>query len=77
MLTNTVTMAMPAFVNTVPSTDRLYVKVETEDTADIGSYQLRPTITIYDTTGTCPNEQNVVTAFTILVFGIEPQPLED
>ena len=59
---------MPSFLTANTGTDSLYVKVETSDPADIGSYRLRPTITVYDSTGACPNEVEVVTAFNVLVF---------
>ena len=45
--------------------------------ADIGFYRLRPELTVYDPNGVCPNEVSLVTEFSLTVFGLVPQALDD
>jgi len=45
--------------------------------ADTGFYRLRPELTVYDPNGVCPNEVSLVTEFSLTVFGLVPQALED
>ena len=71
----TFTGSIPSFVSARNS--MLYLSVFTQDDADIGYYRVRAYITIGDTLGLCQNNPTVQSDFTIIVFGMESQPLED
>ena len=75
MVAGTYSTMFPSFIE--HSTDSFNFSIITDDITKIGLYRIMAELTVFDSTGACLNQVLVATEFSVIVFIMKSQPLEN